>query len=380
MKEEESKEKTEKKELKMNFFNKVKYSIFKIEKYPDMAAEGVGKAISYISILVAILAVILCIGMLYQTHDLLQDGIHYIQNEFPEFSYKEGILKVESENVITISEDDSVMGKAIIDTKTEEDQTINQYINSITESGEGIIILKDKAVIKSSGVAGTVSYSYKDALEQLGINEFTKQDVVNYVNSSQIATLYVSVFLTIFVYAFIMYLLTTISNAVLLSFFGYITTLLARIKIRYAAIFNMSVYALTLSIVLNMLYVAINIFITFNMEYFQVMYVAVAAIYLVAAILILKTEFMKQQFELTKIAEAQAIVKKEIEDQEQKEKEEKEREERKEKDKKEADKEKDKGEKSKSDNKQGEKKDKKKKGKSDQQEDTGEEVEGSAGA
>lgn len=385
MKEEENKEKTVNKELKINFFNKVKYSILKIEKYPDMAAEGVGRSISYMAILVVLLAIILCIGMLYQTHELLQDGINYIQNEFPEFSYKDGILNVEAEDIIVISEDDSVMGKAIIDTKTEEDQTINQYINSITESGEGIIILKDKAVIKSSGVAGTVSYSYKDALEQLGINEFTKQDVINYVNSSQIVTLYVSVFLTIFVYAFIMYLLTTISNAVLLSFFGYITTLLARIKIRYAAIFNMSVYALTLSIVLNMLYVAINIFITFNMEYFQVMYVAVAAIYLVAAILILKTEFMKQQFELTKIAEAQAIVKKEIEDQEQKEKEEKEREERKEKDKKEkdkkeADKEKDKGEKSKSDNKQGEKKDKKKKGKSDQQEDTGEEVEGSAGA
>ena len=379
MKEEESKEKTEKKELKMNFFNKVKYSIFKIEKYPDMAAEGVGKAISYMSILVAILAVILCIGMLYQTHDLLQDGIHYIQNEFPEFSYKEGILKVESENVITISEDDSVMGKTIIDTKTEDEQIINQYINSVTESGEGIIILKDKAIIKSSGVAGTVSYSYKDALEQLGINEFKKQDVVNYVNSSQIVTLYVSVFLTVFVYAFIMYLLTTISNAVLLSFFGYITTLLARIKIRYAAIFNMSVYALTLSIILNMLYVAINIFITFNMEYFQVMYVAVAAIYLVAAILILKTEFIKQQFELTKIAEAQEIVKKEIEEQEQKDKEEKEREERKEKDK-EAEKEKDKDEKSKSDSKQDDKKNKKRKEKNDQKKDTGEEVEGSAEA
>lgn len=379
MKEEESKEKTEKKELKMNFFNKVKYSIFKIEKYPDMAAEGVGKAISYISILVAILAVILCIGMLYQTHDLLQDGIHYIQNEFPEFSYKEGILKVESENVITISEDDSVMGKTIIDTKAEDEQTINQYINSVTESGEGIIILKDKAIIKSSGVAGTVSYSYKDALEQLGINEFTKQDVVNYANSSQIVTLYVSVFLTVFVYAFIMYLLTTISNAVLLSFFGYITTLLARIKIRYAAIFNMSVYALTLSIILNMLYVAINIFITFNMEYFQVMYVAVAAIYLVAAILILKTEFIKQQFELAKIAEAQEIVKKEIEEQEQKDKEEKEREERKEKDK-EAEKEKDKDEKSKSDSKQDDKKNKKKKEKNDQKKDTGEEVEGPAEA
>ena len=65
-----------------------------------------------------------------------------------------------------------------------------------------------------------------------------------------------------------------------------------------------------------MLYVAVNIFVTFNMEYFQVMYVAVAAIYLVAAILILKADFMKKQLELMKIAEAEAIVKKEMEQEE----------------------------------------------------------------
>ena len=79
-----------------------------------------------------------------------------------------------------------------------------------------------------------------------------------------------------------------------------------------------------------MLYVAVNIFVTFNMEYFQVMYVAVAAIYLVAAILILKADFMKKQLELMKIAEAEAIVKKEME---QEEKDNKEKEERRKKDK-----------------------------------------------
>ena len=99
---------------------------------------------------------------------------------------------------------------------------------------------------------------------------------------------------------------------------------------RYVAVFNMSAYALTLSVILNMLYVAVNIFVTFNMEYFQVMYVAVAAIYLVAAILILKADFMKKQLELMKIAEAEAIVKKEME---QEEKDNKEKEERRKKDK-----------------------------------------------
>lgn len=337
MEKENKQEDVKKKKIKTVFLKKVWYTVTKIEKYPDMAAEGVGKAIGYLAKLVAILAIVLSLGMIYQTHNLLQEGVTYLQNEFPEFSYEDGKLTVISENEITISEEDSVVGKTIIDTKTEEEQKINQHINSITKSGEGMIILSDKIIIKNSAISGTISYFYKDMFEPLGISKFIKQDVINYANSSQILTLYISIFLTIFIYSFIMYLLTTISNAILLSVFGYITTLLARIKMRYVAIFNMSVYALTLSTILNMLYIGINIFVPFNMEYFQVMYVAVAAIYLVAAILILKTDFIKQQRELIKIAEAEAIIRKEIEDREQKDKEEKEKEERRKKDKKQED-------------------------------------------
>ena len=121
---------------------------------------------------------------------------------------------------------------------------------------------------------------------------------------------------------------------------------------RFVAVFNMSIYALTLSIFLNMLYIAVNIFIDFNMEYFQVMYIAVSAIYLVAAIFLLKTEFMKQQVELMKIAEAQEIVRKEMEEKDRQEKQEQEKKERQKKDKEEEKKQekKDKEDKNKKDN------------------------------
>lgn len=304
---------------KRGFFQKVWESITKIEKYPDMAAEGIGRAFSYLCKIIAILAIVLCLGMVYQTYKMLQEGIEYLQNEFPEFSYKDGVLNVSSDKPITISEDDSYVGKTIIDTKTEE-QTENQYINEIEESGSGMIILKDKVILKNGSVAGTINYNYSELLEQIGITEFTKQNVINYVNSSQVISLYVSVFITIFVYSFMMYLLTTLSNAIFLSVFGYLATWIARIKMRFVAVFNMSIYALTLSIFLNMIYVAVNIFIDFNMEYFQVMYVAVATIYLVAAIFLLKTEMMKQQAELMKIIEAQEIVRKEMEEKQEQEK------------------------------------------------------------
>lgn len=321
--------------LKQGFFQKVWNSITKIEKYPDMAAEGLGRAFTYICKIVAILAIVLCLGTLYQTHQMLQEGMRYLKEEFPEFTYKEGVLDVSSDERLTISEEDSYVGRTIIDTKTEEEQVINQYIHEIEKSGSGMIILKDKVILKNGAIAGTINYQYKELLQQMGITEFTKQNVIDYANSSQIITLYISVFITIFAYSFIMYLLTTLSNAVFLSVFGFLTTWIARIKMRFLAVFNMSIYALTLSIFLNILYIAVNIFTDFNMEYFQVMYVSVAAIYLVAAIFILKTEFVKQQIELMKILEAQEMVRKEMEEKEQEEKQEQEKKERQEKDKKE---------------------------------------------
>ena len=327
------------KNKKEGFFKKLWNSITKIEKYPEMAAQGLGKAFTYICKVVAILAIILCLGMIYQAYQMLQEGISYLQNEFPEFSYKDGILTVNSETPITISAEDSYVGETIIDTSTEDKEIVNQYIEQVEDYGDGIIVLKDRVIVKNGAITGTIEYEYKQMLEQMGINEFQKQDVINYINSSQILNIYVSIFITIFVYSFAMYLLTTLSNAVFLAVFGYLTTWIAKIRMRFVAVFNMAVYSLTLSTILNMIYIAINIFIPFNMEYFQVMYVTVAAIYLIAAIFLLKSEYIKRQVELIKLAESQEIVKKELEEKEQEEEEKKRREEekqkRKEKDKKE---------------------------------------------
>lgn len=330
--------------LKAGFFKKVWYSITKIEKYPNMSAQGFGKAVSYLAKIVAILAIIVSLGMVYQTYNMLKEGVEYLENGFPEFSYKDGTLDVYSEGAITISSEDSYVGETIIDTKTEDETIINEYVNKVTNAGGGVVILKDEVKIKNPSVAGVISYSYKETIDTLGITEFNKQDVIDFAKSSQIISLYVSIFLAIFMYVFIMQFMLTAWNAVILSIFGLFTAWVAKIKMRYVAIFNMSVYALTLSVILNMLYIGVNIFIPFEMEYFQVMYVAVAAIYLVAAILILKTEFVKKQMELMKIAEAQEIIKKQMEEKEQEEKDRKEREERKKKDKEEEKKKKEKEE------------------------------------
>ena len=118
------KKEQEKKEKGLSFFTKLKNSIFKIEKYPEMAIEGFGKAVLYISKILIILAVVVSVWTLYKTNEFVQEGINYLQNDFPEFSYNDGTLNVESENN-TIIENDKV-GKIIIDTKTDSEEEINK--------------------------------------------------------------------------------------------------------------------------------------------------------------------------------------------------------------------------------------------------------------
>ena len=324
--------KEEYKEVKgMGFFKKVKYSIFNIEKYPEMATEGIGNTLSYIAKLVMILAVVLSVWTLYQTYQMINEGTSYLENEFPDFSYSDGTLTVDSEEAIIIENEQ--FGKIIVDTNTDSEETINQYLNQINEYGTGALVLKNRAVLKNITMIGEVSYNYQESFNSINLTEFSKQDVVNYVQNGEINSLYFSVFISLFIYSFAMYFINTLWYAIIIGIVGYFTMWMLKMKMRFVAVFNMANYALTLSTILNIIYLIINMLFNFTIEYFSIMYITVATIYLLAAIFILKTDLMKKQEEVMKIVEAQQIVKKELEEQEEEDK--KEKEERKKEDKKE---------------------------------------------
>ena len=88
-----------------------------------------------------------------------------------------------------------------------------------------------------------------------------------------------------------------------LSIFGLFTCLIAKIKMNYKAVFNMSIYAITLSLILRTIYVVVTMLTSFEIKYFEVMYIAVAYITLAAAIFLIKSDVIKQHLELMKIIE-----------------------------------------------------------------------------
>lgn len=217
-------EKQTKKEeiLKLNFFQKVWYSITKFERYPEMAALGVKKAILYFTELMIIFCVLYTGAYVY-----------YVNNRA---EFEEENLTF-SEKMVTI-----LVGET-------EDEQMNETA------------------------------------------ELLKQ----YPTSTMISSLFISLFISFYV--------ATLIDVFTLSIFGMLTCFVARIKMKYKAVFNMSIFALTLSILLRIIYSIIAILTGFQMKYFNVMYIAVAYISLAAAIFLIRSDVIKQQLQLMKIIE-----------------------------------------------------------------------------
>ncbi len=145
-----------------------------------------------------------------------------------------------------------------------------------------------------------------------GFDAKTVEDAIQLIkNNDNSATFYTTLTIVVFMYFFCGNFIYNLISALIVSLIGLIISRLARIRLKYKPIYIMSIYSLTLSVILNCIYVVVNILTGFTIDYFSIVYDVLAYIYIVTAILIIKTDFIEQQRELIKIIEEQRKVKKE---------------------------------------------------------------------
>lgn len=298
------------------FFRKLWYAIDKVEKYGELSAEGLGNAFKYLIILVLIIGVVSSFVSVYRTSGEIKNVSKEIEQHAPEFTYKDKMLKVDSQEPI-INESES-FGKIIVDTNVETEEKVNEYINDIKEQEKAIIILKDKLILKQAGIETNIQYKYEELFKEIDINEFDKNSLVQYLQGADMLPVYLNLFLSLFVYVFIIELINVLMYIIMISIFGYLTSKILKLRMRYVAIFNMAIYAITLPSLLYIIYMLVNAFIDYRVPYFEVMYMLVATIYMIAALFILKIEFNKTQGEVQKVLEVEKEVKEELKKQEDK--------------------------------------------------------------
>lgn len=316
-----------KQEKEISFFKKLIISIKDFEKYPELASKSWLIITSYLVKLLLIFTIIISFASVYDLSKQVNNGINYIKEELPEFAFANGELKVEQTEPIIYENMDNLFNTIIIDTNVVE-ETLNTYKGKVQNTNNAIILLKEKALLKTQVTNGLVEYNYDTIAETYQINEFTKNEVLKYFSTTNLMLMYIGIFIMVAIYMFILYFASIWLDIVLLGALGYFTALILRLHLRFSAMCKIAVHSLSLPILLNAIVILLETFTTFRIQYFEIMYIGVSYIYIIAAILMIKSDVIKNQKELIKIIEEQEKIKQELEKQKEKEEEEKEKQKR----------------------------------------------------
>ena len=291
---------------KNGFFKSIKNSIFNFDSYQDFAMEDVKKGIGYFLKLLLLFSIIVSIVFsILQVVVTIPKAKNFIANDLPNFSYVNGILNVESNDAVTI---DKIANNVLViaDTKDLDESKIKEYQEKIELYDVGILILKDKIYIKNSYNSEGIQEMPMSSLGALyGKNEFNKQDVLNDINSVNMISLCISLILTVFLGFFITYLIISILDIIILALLSNIIAMLLRVRMKVSALVNISVHAMTLPIILLLIYVIILLTTGFEIKYFNIMYRGISYVYVITAIFLIRSSLIKQKIELTTIIQKQ---------------------------------------------------------------------------
>ena len=317
---------------KQGFFKSIKNSIFNFDSYQDFALEEMKRGIFYFLKLAILFSVIIAIVFsVLQVVVRIPNAKNFIASDIPDFSYSNGILDVKSDETVTI---DNIADQVLIiaDTKDLDETKINEYKDKINLYDIGVLVLKDKVYLKNSYAGtGLQEIPMSDIGSIYGKNEFTKQDIVNDINSINMISLCISLAFTVFLGFFITYLIMSILDIIILALLSNIVAMLLRVRMKVSALVNISVHAMTLPIILLLIYAIVLMTTGFEIKYFNIMYRGIAYIYVITAVFLIRQNLIKQQMELTTIVQKQKELKQQLEEKEKEQQEPKEKDEQKDK-------------------------------------------------
>ena len=309
---------------KISFFKKIMISIKDFDRYPELASKRAISVLLYIIKLIAIFTIIVSLTNLYSISKQINSAISYVETQMPDFAFKNNELEVKQTEPIIINNEDSVMDLIIIDTSSDIAEKIQEYQKKVQNSNNGIILLKDKIIIKTQVTSsGLIEYTYESITNNYQIQQFNKQDVLNYFTGTNQVFIYVGIFIISYIYLFMIYFVSISLDILVLGMLAYITAVILRLRLKFSAMCKIAAYAITLPIILNAVAIVIQTFTGFEIKYFEFMYIAIAYIYIITAILMIKSDIIKKGKELAKIIEEQAKIKQEMDKQKEQEEQEK---------------------------------------------------------
>lgn len=307
---------------KMNFFKRLKTAIFNIDEYVNFIEEKLSVAVKYMLLIILFISLALSAIMAYEFSKEIQKGFSYIENEFPDFKIENDELVI---NEYVEAADEEYGISLIADTNPQlSEEKINEYLGKTQKYNTGLVVLNDKIIYRVYDEK--VEYSIKNLTTALEIGNATKTEVLQQYNELGGTKSVVTMYMIVETIAMIIYNIFEIAiDCILVGFIGIIIARICGIAIRGSVAGTLAIYSLTLPVLCKFIYAVILNFTGFEIKYFQIMYLLIAYVYIIAAILIIKTDLIKQAQELMRIKSVEEQVKDEIEQEKLKQQEEQEK-------------------------------------------------------
>lgn len=301
-------EKVKKKNMK--FFTRVYKAITNFDIYSKFAEEPLSKAIIYAIILTIMVSLIISLNYMNICSEKIQEGISYLNENVEDINLKNGILSFNNDQYTNYENKDNIIPIVIVDTS--ENPNIEEYKKKVDLYDIGFIILKDQILMPTSENGKFDQIVYAD----YNLNDMNKDELFAVINSN---ITYLCIMIAIFIAEMMAEIFNILLNATMLAILGQLIALFLRLKLRFSAAYKMGIYALTLPTILQVLYIIVNSRTGFIIEQFLWLYTTISYIYILIAILMIKTDFINMQQELIKIKIEQEKVHKEIIEEEKKE-------------------------------------------------------------
>lgn len=302
------------KEKKLGFFRRIKKAIFNFDEYSTFWNEKMSISIKYFLKLVLLSAIVSTVVTTYKTYKIAENTIERFKNESPEFSVINGILTIENNQKFEYIDDENYFG--IVVDPTMEDITKIEY-------DEGIMFAKEKIVVRSNNTEKVISY------KELVNKDLNKKDIENILTKENLKKAYAIIGIILFISNFFAYIIVLIINILIISMIGMMVNWIADAKLKYSNVFIISIYAITLSTILLMIYTVITSLTNFTIKYFNIAYNLISYIYAITVIFMAKSDLIKNKQELfveeKKKKEEEQIKKEEKKEDKKEEKEDKEK-------------------------------------------------------
>ena len=308
---------------KESFFKTAIASIKDFDKYQDFATENVSRGIQYFLKIFLLFSLAIAILFCIKIGIHLNQGISYLKDQNISIVFENNSLSVNNEEPIIIENEKIFPGIVIIDTSDIDQTKKEEYDKKAQLYSTGVFILKDRIEVRNSLAEAPIIRTYEDIAKEYQIQNFNQEQLISYIEQGQwMGYLVILIFGTFSI--FLLYATYGLLDCIAPIIMGYFAARITGLKLKIGSLFNITVHALTLPILLNIIYIGVNLFTGFYMQYFYIVYTTITYIYIITAILLIRSNLIKQQIQLMKIIEEQEKVKEELKQQEEEPKEKKE--------------------------------------------------------